>query len=111
MEIIDAAGRYSDPGEVGAEYLEHLRRTDLSLGTYSLRAGATDRQSPHAEDEIYVVISGQGRFTSGGQTVDIGPGSVLFVPAHEPHRFHDVTTDMAMLVFFGPAYGSRDLST
>jgi mannose-6-phosphate isomerase-like protein (cupin superfamily) len=108
VEIIDAAGRYADPGQAGAGYVEHLRRTDLSLGTYCLRAGAVDRQSPHAEDEVYVVTTGRGRFTSGGQTVDVVPGTVLFVAAHEPHRFHDITADLALLVFFGPAEGSRD---
>ena len=111
MEIIDAAGRYADPGEAGADYVEHLRRSDLSVGTYCLRAGAADRQSPHAEDEVYVVTAGRGRFTSGSQTVDVTPGGVLFVPAHEPHRFHDITADLALLVFFGPAEGSRDGST
>jgi mannose-6-phosphate isomerase-like protein (cupin superfamily) len=108
VEIIDAAGVYADPGEAGAGYVEQLRRSDLSLGTYCLRAGAVDRQSPHAEDEVYVVTAGKGRFTSGGQTVDVAEGTVLFVPAHEPHRFHDITADLALLVFFGPAEGSRD---
>lgn len=107
MEIIDAAGRFADPGESGAEYVEHLRRADLSVGTYSLRAGVADPQSPHAEDEVYVVASGAGRFTADGQTVDVGPGSALFVPAGEAHRFHDITEDLAVVVFFGPAYGSR----
>jgi mannose-6-phosphate isomerase-like protein (cupin superfamily) len=108
VEIIDEAGRYADPGEAGADYVEHLRRSDLSLGTYCLRAGAVDRQRPHAEDEVYVVTAGRGRFTSGGQTVDVTPGAVLFVPAYEAHHFHDVTADLALLVFFGPAEGSRD---
>ena len=40
MEIVDTAGRYADPGEAGAGYVEHLRRSDLSMGTYCLRAGA-----------------------------------------------------------------------
>ena len=111
MKIIDAAGRYADPGEAGTGYVEHLRRSDLSLGTYCLRAGAVDGQSPHAEDEVYVVTAGRGRFTSGGQTVDVAQGTVLFVAAHEPHRFHDITVDLALLVFFGPAEGSRDGST
>jgi mannose-6-phosphate isomerase-like protein (cupin superfamily) len=31
----------------------------------------------------------------------------LFVPAGEEHRFHDVTEDMALLVFFAPAYTGR----
>lgn len=107
MRVVGVAGHYFDPGETGAEYVEHLRRADLSLGTYSLRAGATDLQSPHAEDEVYVITIGQGRFTSGGQTIGVGPGSVIFVPALEPHFFHDVASDLAAFVFFGPAYGSR----
>jgi hypothetical protein len=45
VEIVDAAGRYADPGETGAGYVEHLRRSDLSLGTYCLRAGAAAESS------------------------------------------------------------------
>jgi mannose-6-phosphate isomerase-like protein (cupin superfamily) len=107
VEIIEAAGRYTAPGDTGANYVEHLRRPDLSVGTYSLRAGAVDTQTPHAEDEIYVVTAGRGQFTSGGQTVDLAPGTTLFVPAHEVHFFHDITEDLALLVFFAPAEGSR----
>jgi hypothetical protein len=33
--------------------------------------------------------------------------TVLFVPAGEAHRFHDITEDLTLLVIFGPAYGSR----
>lgn len=105
MEIIDDAGRFSNPD--GASYAEQLRRPDLSVGTYSLSAGAVDPQQPHAEDEVYVVMSGSGQFTSGEQTIDASPGSVFFVPAGEPHRFHDITEDLAVIVFFGPAEGTR----
>jgi quercetin dioxygenase-like cupin family protein len=31
---------------------------------------------------------------------------VIFVPAGEEHRFVDVSEDLALLVVFGPAYGS-----
>lgn len=58
-----------------------------------------------------MVTCGEGRFTSGYDSVDVGAGSVLFVPAHEPHRFHEIRTDLAALVFFGPAYRSRDRGT
>jgi mannose-6-phosphate isomerase-like protein (cupin superfamily) len=107
VEIIEAAGRYTTPAETGAGYVEHLRRPDLTVGTYSLRAGATDPQSPHTEDEIYVVTAGRAQFTAGGRTVAIEPGTTLFVPAHEAHFFHDITEDLALLVFFAPAEGSR----
>ena len=106
MEIV-AAGRFAPAGDGAAQYTEHLRVPALSVGTYSIPAGGTDDQSPHAEDEVYVVMSGHGSFTAGGRTVEAGPGSTLFVPAGEDHRFHDVTEDMAVLVFFAPAYSGR----
>ena len=47
--------------------------------------------------------------TTGGahETIDVAAGSVFFVPAREEHRFHDITEDLAVLVFFGPAEGTR----
>ena len=94
-----------DPGEA-VHWAEHLRVDALSLGTYSIPAGSLDGQDPHTEDEIYVVVSGRGAFEAGGERVDVGPGSTLYVPAHEVHRFVDVTEDLALVVVFAPAEGS-----
>jgi mannose-6-phosphate isomerase-like protein (cupin superfamily) len=91
-----------------AHYFEHLRVPDLSLGTYLIPAGGADPQSPHTEDEVYVVQSGRARLWTPDLTVDVGPGAVLFVPAHEDHRFVDVEEDLTVLVLFGPAEGARD---
>jgi mannose-6-phosphate isomerase-like protein (cupin superfamily) len=107
VELIEQAGRWAGTDNAGATYLEHLATRDLSVGTYSLRTGALDPQSPHTEDEIYVVTAGRGRFTGGDHTVDVAAGTVLFVPAGEPHRFHDISEDLAVLVVFVPAEGSR----
>ena len=106
MEIVDA-GRFVPAADGGPDYVEHLRVPALSVGTYSIPAGAVDDQSPHAEDEIYYVTSGRGSFTAGGRTVAAVPGMTLFVPAGEDHRFHDITEDLALLVFFAPAYSGQ----
>jgi mannose-6-phosphate isomerase-like protein (cupin superfamily) len=79
----------------------------MSVGTYSIHRGGLDDQVPHAEDEVYVVLSGSARFTSGNDTVSVGPGTTLFVPANEDHRFHDITDDLAVLVVFAPPYSGR----
>lgn len=107
VKVIQQAGRWAEPDATGATYAEHHATGDLSVGTYSIRAGATDAQSPHSEDEIYVVTKGRAQFTSDNETVRVEPGTVLFVPAKEEHRFHDITEDLVLLVFFGPAYGTR----
>lgn len=108
MQLFPGAATYSNP-EPGEQvhWVEHLRSADLSLGTYSIPAGGTDIQDPHTEDEIYYVTAGQAQFTSGDRTVPVAAGSTLFVAANELHRFHDITADFAVLVFFAPAEHSR----
>jgi mannose-6-phosphate isomerase-like protein (cupin superfamily) len=106
MPIIDGAGRFIAPAGV-AHYDEHLRNADLSVGTYSIPAGAADEQTPHTEDEIYVVTAGRARFRDAEGTVDIKAGDTIFVAAGAEHRFLDVTEDLALVVVFAPAEESR----
>ncbi len=87
----------------GRAYLEFLRVPALSMGIYKIPAGDTDPQQPHAEDEVYFVLEGRGRFAMGEEDTAIATGTLLFVPARVPHRFHDVTEDLVVLVFFAPA--------
>jgi mannose-6-phosphate isomerase-like protein (cupin superfamily) len=108
MNIIDGAGQWVTPtlGTTG-DWIEQFSVPSLSVGTYCIPAGGEDHQTPHGEDEIYVVTAGRARITTPLATAEVGPGSVVFVPAGEEHRFVDVTEDLALLVVFGPAYGTR----
>jgi quercetin dioxygenase-like cupin family protein len=87
----------------GKLYREFLRVPAMSAGLYVLAAGATDAQRPHHEDEMYYVIRGCARFRAGDEDREIAAGSVLFVAAEVEHRFHDITEELAVLVFFAPA--------
>jgi mannose-6-phosphate isomerase-like protein (cupin superfamily) len=107
LKLIAGAGRFTDPGKDPNHWVEHFRVDDLSVGTYSIRAGGIDDQTPHTEDEIYVVTSGRARIETPESSADVGPGSVIFVPANEEHRFVDVAEDLAVLVLFAPAEYSR----
>ena len=91
----------------GGPYREFLRVRDLSVGLYVLGAGDVDGQSPHTEDEIYVVMAGRGRFTAGGDTRDVGPGDTIYVAAAVAHRFHDIAEELQLIVVFAPPEDSR----
>jgi mannose-6-phosphate isomerase-like protein (cupin superfamily) len=91
----------------GVRYEEFLRVPDLSAGLYVLDAGATDAQSPHTEDELYYVVRGRARVTVGDEERDVEAGSLVFVAATVPHRFHDIVERLELVVFFGPAEGDR----
>jgi mannose-6-phosphate isomerase-like protein (cupin superfamily) len=85
-----------------AEYLEFLRSESFELGLYELAAGSEDLQKPHGEDEVYVVLSGRGRFLVDTDDVAVGPGSVLFVARDVVHRFHSIEEDLSIFVAFAP---------
>jgi mannose-6-phosphate isomerase-like protein (cupin superfamily) len=112
VKVIDGAGVFTGPGgDDQWHWAEQLRVPDLSVGTYSIVAGGTDTQTPHTEDEIYVVTAGRATLESGGERAEVGPGSVIYVPAGEVHRFTDITEDLALLVVFAPAEESRAVQT
>jgi mannose-6-phosphate isomerase-like protein (cupin superfamily) len=87
-------------------WLEFLRVPALSLGIYRLPAGAEDGQSPHTEDEIYYVLSGQARIRVAGEDRAVQSGSIVYVGAHVDHYFHTIEEDLTTLVLFAPAEGS-----
>ena len=59
----------------------------LELGIYVLVAPEPDRQQPHADDEIYVVLEGRGTLDIEGERYDLTEGDSVFVPAGAEHQF------------------------
>jgi mannose-6-phosphate isomerase-like protein (cupin superfamily) len=87
----------------GKAYREFLRVPAMSAGLYVLPAGATDRQKPHREDEMYYVVRGRARFKAGLEDREISAGCLIFVAAEVDHRFYDISEELEVLVFFAPA--------
>ncbi|MEJ7751640.1 MAG: hypothetical protein WKF46_01710 [Candidatus Limnocylindrales bacterium] len=87
----------------GRPYLEFLRRERLSAGLYVLEAGADDPQQPHAE-EIYHVLDG--RPGGGDRATARKAGKRRVRGAGLEHRFHSVSSRLAVLVVFAPPEGS-----
>jgi mannose-6-phosphate isomerase-like protein (cupin superfamily) len=81
-------------------FITVLDEGSVRAALYELAPGEPDHQSPHDEDEVYMVLAGRARLTSGGETADIESGSVIFVPAHEEHHFTDITEDFSALAVF-----------
>ncbi|MGN9791610.1 cupin domain-containing protein [Streptomyces sp. OZ13] len=83
-------------------YLQFLRERNMSVGLYALDAGEIDPQLPHKQDEVYFVVSGRAAITVGMETTQVGRGSVVYVPAGVPHKFHHITEDLRVMVVFSP---------
>jgi mannose-6-phosphate isomerase-like protein (cupin superfamily) len=59
----------------------------LEVGVYVLVAPEPDRQQPHDDDELYVVLEGQGVLEVEGRPAPVTEGQAIFVPAGADHRF------------------------
>ena len=101
----DALSRLT-PEQRFAQVMQH--------GTMSVELYAPDKidpQQPHAQDELYVVVSGTGQFMNGDEVYPFGPGDVIFVPAGREHRFFDFTDDFqTWVIFYGPDGGETSKS-
>jgi mannose-6-phosphate isomerase-like protein (cupin superfamily) len=86
----------------GDQWREFLRAGMFSAGIYRLSAGEVDRQTPHAEDEIYYALAGRAELEVEGERQAIGPGSLAFVAKLAEHRFVDIVEDLELLVIFAP---------
>lgn len=95
-----AAVSASDDGLYGV-LLEH---GSMELGYY--RPLESDEQTPHEQDEIYVIHTGSGVFIRGDERIPFAPGDALFVPAGVDHRFVEFSDDFATwVIFWGPPGG------
>jgi len=81
-----------------------LENGSMELGYYEPKG--IDEQSPHDQDEIYIVQTGTGTLARGDEMIAFGPGDALFVAAGVEHRFVDFSADFGTwVVFYGPTGG------
>jgi mannose-6-phosphate isomerase-like protein (cupin superfamily) len=68
-----------------------------------------DTQTPHKQDEIYVIIKGHSTFFRNGERISCKKNDVLFVPAGMEHYFENFSDDFATwVIFYGPEGGEAD---
>ena len=105
IRLADAqAGLPGPASEHAASVLQRgTLKAMLSLGRFAPLPRPT---TPHAQDEVYVVVRGRGVFLHDGKRDPFESGDLLFVAAGIEHRFEDFTEDLAVwVVFYGPGGG------
>jgi|SRR3954453_20701478 mannose-6-phosphate isomerase-like protein (cupin superfamily) len=93
--------------ETPKEFTMLMKRGTMSIEYYSPKK--IDRQTPHRQDEIYVITSGSGTFFRDGARVKFDTGDVLFVPAEIEHRFENFSDDFSTwVIFYGKVGGEKE---
>ena len=102
FDLTELAARRASTGD---PWLEFFRTTTLRTGLYVLPVDGVDDQQPHVEDEVYSILDGRAVLDIDGEDHPVGPGSILYVRAGVPHRFHSITEELSVLVFFASGKG------
>jgi mannose-6-phosphate isomerase-like protein (cupin superfamily) len=90
----------------GERYATAMAHGSMSLGLYA--PVGQDPQTPHSQDEVYIVRSGSAEFVVAGTRDPCTTGDVLFVAAGVEHRFESLSPDFsAWVVFWGPKGGEQ----
>jgi len=102
IRLLDAQAAI--PGPAGERAALVLKR-----GTLDVKLSVPvppNEQTPHTQDEIYVVICGRGVLVHDGRRDPFESGDLLFVAAGIAHHYEDFTSDLALWrVFYGPPGG------
>ena len=107
--IVSLEAARAAPVPTGRRSAELMRHGTMTLRYYAPKG--EDLQTPHDQDEIYIVQSGTGTVLSGPTECQLerksfGHGDAIFVPANNVHRFVDFSEDFAVwVVFWGPTGG------
>ena len=99
FEVADIRRRLA---EAGGGYAIVHESAGLELGVYVLVAPEPDRQQPHEDDEIYVVLEGRGTLEVEGEQHELHEGQAIFVAAGAEHRFVGYE-QLSVLVLFEKA--------
>lgn len=106
IHLADAQARI--PGPPGPHFAGVMERGTLRI--FLSRPVPPNRQTPHTQDEVYVIVRGHGVLVHGGARARFGPGDLLFVAAGIEHWFEDFTADLAVwVIFYGPQGGEVPL--
>jgi len=101
LTAIEAAAALEN---VATEFVTLLQQGSMKVEWY--KPHNVDSQTPHRQDEIYVIASGSGTFYNNGERTPFGTGDVLFVKTGYEHRFENFTDDFATwVIFYGPDGG------
>jgi quercetin dioxygenase-like cupin family protein len=64
---------------------EHGSSVSFFIGTFAPGTGPSLHRHPY--DETFIVEAGSATFTIGDESMELGAGQIIVVPAGTPHRF------------------------
>jgi len=99
-KIIDVRKLLSKMDLDNSDFLNFFDLQHLQVGILRLKPGEKDTQEPHASDEIYLVLEGDGFIEIGKKAYILKKDLFIYVPARVKHRFYGNTQEILVVYFF-----------
>jgi quercetin dioxygenase-like cupin family protein len=97
---VDEAATFSPAKAAKADL---FRGSRLFVGLNCFEAGQSQATHVHTgADKFYLVVSGRARMTVGVETLEAGPGTVVWAPADVPHGVAEALERTVLLVGIAP---------
>ena len=97
-------GPASDKWPDGERFAQALAHGSMTVELYA--PSGHDPQTPHEQDELYFVVTGNSEFVLENSRMHLAAGDCAFVPAGAVHRFENFSSDFSTwVVFWGPNGG------
>ena len=78
-----------------------INRDSLSAGVLVLQPGEEDTQTPHDNDEIYYIISGDGFLKINDKDYAVSKNKIYIDSKNTPHFFFGNKIELKVFYFFG----------
>jgi mannose-6-phosphate isomerase-like protein (cupin superfamily) len=102
MRLADAQARIPTPS--GEHAVTVMQRGTLDVALSIPRR--LNPQTPHEQDELYIIIRGSGVLLHDGRRDSFEAGDLLFVAAGIEHQLEVISDDLALYrIFYGPHGG------
>ncbi len=104
INIADTADQLAADGETETEL---MREVSFSFRLMRFEPGDDDPMHAHAEEEIYVVDTGEATLVTEDESIDVSPGDVVHLGSGTEHQFTDFDDEFVVTVMYAPAEGSQ----
>ena len=78
-----------------------INRDTLAAGVLVLQPGEEDTQEPHENDEVYLILKGDGFLKIKNKDYIISKNKMYYVAKNIDHYFHGNSKELVVLYFFG----------
>lgn len=76
--------------QVGKAYWNSfIEKSNFEFGVMRILPGQIDNQNPHASDEVYFILEGNGIMEIGNHEYEINQGKIFYVEKGIHHKFKD----------------------